>query len=73
MSEMKDRSVYPGITEPLSLEKPKELDIKLTDELQKTLVQYGLYDSKERAKQRYNCSPLFLLTYIILENMYLSL
>lgn len=73
MSEMKDRSVYPGVTEPLSLEKPKEHDIKLTDELQKTLVQYGLYDSKERAKQRYSCGLLFLLTYILLENMYLSL
>ncbi|KAI9280742.1 Poly(A) polymerase central domain-containing protein [Sporodiniella umbellata] len=52
MQETQEKTIYPGITEPLSLERPTVRDNHLTDELQKTLVQFGSFDSKERAKQR---------------------
>ncbi|ORE22519.1 Poly(A) polymerase [Rhizopus microsporus] len=52
MSESQENRVYPGITKPLSLEKPGPRDIQLTIELEKTLNLYGLYDSEERAQQR---------------------
>ncbi|KAI9281581.1 Poly(A) polymerase central domain-containing protein [Sporodiniella umbellata] len=49
---LETQNPYPGITLPLSLEGPKERDIKLTEELETALKLYGLYDSKERAQLR---------------------
>ncbi|KAG1437552.1 hypothetical protein G6F56_013048 [Rhizopus delemar] len=46
------KQVYPGITSPLSLEGPSERDIQLTEELEKTLTSYDVYDSEETAKLR---------------------
>ncbi|KAL3682811.1 hypothetical protein R1sor_000833 [Riccia sorocarpa] len=43
---------YLGVTEPLSTAGPTELDLKQTAELEKFLVEAGLYESQEEAVRR---------------------
>ncbi|KAL2611523.1 hypothetical protein R1flu_023215 [Riccia fluitans] len=43
---------YLGVTEPLSTAGPSELDVKQTAELEKFLVEAGLYESQEEAVRR---------------------
>jgi poly(A) polymerase len=41
-----------GVTAPVSLNKPTEHELKLTNDLLKTLHEYNLFETDKEAKQR---------------------
>jgi len=41
-----------GVTAPISLDLPTEHEIKLTEDLVKTLHNYGLFESEKEAQKR---------------------
>lgn len=42
-----------GVTTPTSVEYPTEHELKLTEDLVKTLHEYGLFESEQEAQKRY--------------------
>ncbi|OWF51454.1 poly(A) polymerase beta-like [Mizuhopecten yessoensis] len=47
-----DQKHYPGITSPISLDKPKPLDLKLSAKLEESMRPYGVFESDEQLAHR---------------------
>lgn len=47
-----DQKHYPGITSPISLDKPKPLDLKLSAKLEESMRPYGVFESEEELAHR---------------------
>lgn len=51
-----------GVTAPISTDSPTEHEIKLTEDLVKTLHEYGLFESEQEAQNRYFVHLLFIVS-----------
>lgn len=47
-----EQKMYPGITSPISLEGPKQVDLKLSQKLEETMRPYGVFESEEELAHR---------------------
>ncbi|KAJ8308538.1 hypothetical protein KUTeg_013412 [Tegillarca granosa] len=47
-----NQKIYPGITSPISLEGPKQVDLKLSQKLEESLRSYGVFESQQEVDHR---------------------
>ena len=55
MSRLYKQEQQWGVTTPISTELPTEHELKLTEDLVKTLHEYGLFESEQEAQKRCVC------------------
>ena len=58
------REGYPGVTSPISLQKPSALDLDLSERLEESMRPFGVFENEEELAKRFPISLQFYLSWL---------